>query len=111
MILQQIHDMTDAETVLQSAFNLQWQYALNIFEESDSAKYMSLKTLWNMRSIVLANGLEMTVFERITGKSASVFNVNTDKQRIDSVHIQSDISRQGRIGIFSKTIIKFLVNL
>ncbi len=45
LILLQIHDMTDAETVLQSAFNLQWQYALNIFEESDSAKYMSLKTL------------------------------------------------------------------
>ncbi len=45
LILQQAHDMTDAETVRQLAFNLQWQYALNIFEESDSAKYMSLKTL------------------------------------------------------------------
>lgn len=111
LILQQIHDMTDAETVQQLAFNIQWQYALNIFEESDSAKYMSLKTLWNMRSIVLSNGLETAVFESITGKLASVFNVCTDKQRIDSVHIQSDMSRLGRIGIFSKTIIKFLVNL
>jgi len=111
LILQQTHDMTDAETVQQLAFNLQWQYALNISEESDSAKYMSLKTLWSMRSIVLANGLETTVFESITDKLASVFNVNTDKQRIDSVHIQSDMSRLGRIGIFSKTISKFLVNL
>ncbi len=111
LILQQIHDMTDAETVQQLAFNIQWQYALNIFEESDSAKYMSLKTLWNMRSIVLSNGLETAIFESITGKLASVFNVCTDKQRIDSVHIQSDMSRLGRIGIFSKTIIKFLVNL
>ena len=111
LILQQAHDMTDAETVQQLAFNIQWQYALNIFEESDSAKYMSLKTLWNMRSIVLSNCLESAVFESITGKLASVFNVCTDKQRIDSVHIQSDMSRLGRIGIFSKTIIKFLVNL
>ncbi len=45
LILQQTHDMTDAEAVGQLAFNIQWQYALNIFEESDSAKYMSLKTL------------------------------------------------------------------
>ncbi len=111
LILQQIHDMTDAETVQQLAFNIQWQYALNIFEESDSAKYMSLKTLWNMRSIVLSNCLESAVFESITGWLASVFNVCTDKQRIDSVHIQSDMSRLGRIGIFSKTIIKFSVNL
>jgi len=111
LILQQAHDMTDAEAVVQLAFNIQWQYALNIFEESDSAKYMSLKTLWNMRNVVVVNGLETTIFERITGKLASVFNVNTDKQRIDSVHIQSDMSRLGRIGIFSKTIIKFLVNL
>ncbi|MCP4489529.1 MAG: hypothetical protein GY820_19770 [Gammaproteobacteria bacterium] len=64
-----------------------------------------------MRSIVLANGLETTVFESITGKLASVFSVNTDKQRIDSVHIQSDMSRLGRIGIFSKTICWFLINL
>jgi len=79
--------MTDAETVEQLAFNFQWHYALNIFEKSDSAKYMNPKTLWNMRSIVLANGLETTIFESITGKLASVFNVNTDKQRINSVHI------------------------
>lgn len=111
LILQQIHDMTDAETVDMLAFNLQWQYALNISEESDSAKYMSPKTLWNMRSIILANGLESTVFESITGKLATVFNVCTEKQRIDSVHIQSDMSRLGRIGIFSKTICKFLINL
>ncbi len=64
-----------------------------------------------MRSIVLSNCLESAVFESITGKLASVFNVCTDKQRIDSVHIQSDMSRQGRIGIFSKTVIKFSVNL
>ena len=67
LILQQAHDMTDAEAVVQLAFNIQWQYALNIFEESDSAKYMSLKTLWNMRNVVVVNGLETTVFERITG--------------------------------------------
>ena len=43
LILQQTHDLTDEETVNQLAFNIQWHYALNITEESDSAKYISEK--------------------------------------------------------------------
>jgi hypothetical protein len=111
MVLQQSLDLTDEETIAQFAFNTQWHYALNITEESDSAKYMCPKTLWNIRSIVIKNQLDTVLFERTTSKLAKVFNVNTDKQRIDSVHIKSNMRRLGRIGIFSKTIHKFLVNL
>jgi len=111
LILQQTHDLTDEETVNQLAFNIQWHYALNIPEESDSAKYMCPKTLWNMRSIVVDNGLETILFESITSKLAIVFKVDADKQRIDSMHIKSNMRRLGRIGIFTKTIHKFLVNL
>lgn len=111
MVLQQSFDLTDEETVEQFAFNTQWHYALNITEESDSAKYMSPKTLWNIRSNVIKNQLDTILFDRTTSKLAEVFNVNTDKQRIDSVHIKSNMRRLGRIGIFSKTIHKFLVNL
>ena len=111
LVLQQSLDLTDVETVNQLAFNIQWHYALNITEESDSAKYFSEKTLWNMRSIAVENELETILFEDITAKLADVFNVNTEKQRIDSVHIKSNMRRLGRIGIFSKSIHKFLVNL
>jgi hypothetical protein len=111
LVLQQSLDLTDVETVNQLAFNIQWHYALNITEESDSAKYFSEKTLWNMRSIAVENALEAALFEDITAKLADVFNVNTEKQRIDSVHIKSNMRRLGRIGIFSKSIHKFLVNL
>jgi len=111
MVLQQSLDLTDEETIEQFAFNTQWHYALNITEESDSAKYMCPKTLWNIRSIILKKQLDTVLFERTTSKLAKVFNVNTDKQRMDSVHIKSNMRRLGRIGIFSKTIHKFLVNL
>jgi hypothetical protein len=111
MVLQQSLDLSDEETVEQFAFNTQWHYALNITEESDSAKYMCPKTLWNIRSTVIKNQLDTILFDRTTSKLAEVFNVNTDKQRIDSVHIKSNMRRLGRIGIFSKTIHKFLVNL
>ena len=111
LLLQQILDLTDEEAIHQLAFNIQWHYALNIPEESDSAKYFCPKTLWNMRNIAVENNLEDALFERTTAKLAFVFNVNTDKQRIDSVHIKSNMRRLGRIGIFSNTIHKFLVNL
>jgi len=111
LILQQAHDLTDDETVNQLAFNIQWHYALNITEESDSAKYICPKTLWNMRSIVVDNTLDTTVFDHITDKLAKVFKVDTANQRIDSVHIKSNMRRLGRIGIFSSSISKFLVNL
>lgn len=111
IMLQQIHDLTDAETVDQLAFNIQWHYALNITEESDSAKYMCPKTLWNIRNTVVENQLDTLLFEHCTEKLAKVFKVNTNKQRIDSVHIKSNMQRLGRIRIFSTTIHKFLVNL
>jgi hypothetical protein len=111
MVLQQSLDLTDEETIEQFAFNTQWHYALNITEESDSAKYMCPKTLWNIRSIVIKKELDTVLFKYTTKKLAKVFNVNTDKQRMDSVHIKSNMRRLGRIGIFSQTIHKFLINL
>ena len=111
LVLQQAHDLTDEETVNQLSFNIQWHYALNITEESDSAKYMCPKTLWNMRSIVVDNALDAVLFDHTTDKLAKVFKVNTDNQRIDSVHIKSNMRRLGRIGIFTSSINKFLVNL
>jgi hypothetical protein len=111
LLLQQAHDLTDEETVNQVAFNTQWHYALNITEESDAAKYLCPKSLWNMRSIVVDNGLDAIVFDHITEKLARLFTVNTENQRIDSVHIKSNMRRLGRIGIFASTIRKFLVNL
>jgi len=40
-----------------------------------------------------------------------VFNVDISKQRLDSVHIRSNMRSLGRIRIFAVTIRKFLVNL
>jgi hypothetical protein len=110
-LLQQAHDLTDEETVNQVSFNIQWHYALNITEESDSAKYLSPKTLWNMRSIVVDNALDAILFDHITEKLATLFTVNAHHQRIDSIHIKSNMRRPGRIGIFVSTISKFLVNV
>lgn len=72
---------------------------------------MSHKTIWNNRKIFSSNHREDEIFNAGTGKLAEVFKVNTDKQRIDSVHIKSDMRRLGRIGIFSQSIHMFIDNL
>ena len=110
-VLQQTMDLNDEQCVEQLSFNIQWHYALNITEESDHAKYISTKTLWNWRQVLSEHGLDQPIFDKISNKLAVVFGVDTDEQRIDSVHIKSNMRRLGRIGIFTQTINKFLVNL
>jgi len=111
ILFQQIFDLTDEETVSQMAFNLQWHYALDNPEESDGVKYICPKTLWSMRNILTDNDLDTVLFEKITDTLAKVFKVDTTKQRIDSVHIKSNMRRLGRIGILVRCLHKFLVNL
>jgi len=111
ILFQQIFDLTDEETVSQMAFNLQWHYALDNPEESDSVKYLSLKTLWSLRNTLTDNDLDTVLFENITDTLAKVFRVDTKKQRLDSVHIKSNMRRLGRIGILVRCLHKFLVNL
>lgn len=111
LIFQQAFDLTDQETVEQLSFNLQWHYALNIYGQSDEATYMSPKTLWNNRDLVAQHNLDKIIFKTITSKLADVFAVDTTKQRLDSVHIKSNMQKLGRIRIFSESIHGFLVNL
>ena len=111
MILQQMHDLTDEETVHQYAFNIEWHYALDITDESDQASYLCPKTLWAMRFFLTQQNLYRVLFESVTDHLAKVFSVDTSKQRCDSVHLFSNMRHLGRIGLFRHTIKKFLINV
>ncbi len=111
MILQQMHDLTDDEVINEVAFDYKWHHALNITGESDEEAYISPRTLWSMRKILTEHNLYYPLFESVTDKLARVFDVNTGKQRIDSVHICSNMRHLGRVGLFVATIKKFLRNL
>jgi hypothetical protein len=111
MVLQQMNDLTDEEAVDQFAYNLQWHYALNITSSADTAAYVSPKTLWNMRDILIERNLYQVIFEEVVTTLADVFKVDVAKQRFDSVHIFSNMRHLGRLGLFVKTIKTFLVNL
>ena len=49
LLLQQLHDLSDAETVEALAFNMAWHYALDVRSEADS--YFCEKTLRNYRRL------------------------------------------------------------
>ncbi len=108
-VLQQFFDLTDSETIKELAFNEQWHFALECFDEDNQV--ISEKTLWTMRNYVVKLGLSKQIFTVATDHLIKYFNVNVSKQRIDSVHVHSNMARLGRIRILGRTIIKFLKNL
>ena len=108
-VLQQIFDLTDDETVDQMAFNQQWHYALDVLDQDD--QFLSLKTLWNMRHILTTDSLAKKVFNDATDRLKEVYKVDTSLQRLDSVHIHSNMARLGRVRLLARVCTKFLNNL
>lgn len=111
LVLQQMHDLTDNETVEQFSFNVQWHYALNISSTGDTEAYMCTKTLWNARNVIAENKIDEILFNSITDHLIEVFDVDTSNQRLDSVHIQSNMRHLGRIRIIATSIKGFITNL
>ncbi len=105
-ILQQFFNLTDEETIEELAFNQLWHFALECFNENDQV--ISLKTLWTMRNRMVIQGIGNEVFEKATDLMIKQLNVNTDKQRLDSVHVYSNMAKLGRIRVLSKTTELFL---
>ncbi|MDP3695028.1 MAG: hypothetical protein Q8R42_02805, partial [Desulfocapsaceae bacterium] len=57
------------------------------------------------------NNLYQPLFEILADHLGRVFKLNTTLQRLDSVHLFSNMRHLGRIRLFAATITKFLNNL
>lgn len=111
VLIQQMEDCTETDAVDNFALNLKWQYALNITDATDMASYVSPRTLWKVRDIVARHGLQDALFENVTDALKKLFALDPSKQRLDSVHIFSNMAHLGRIRLFVRTIRTFLTNL
>ena len=109
MILQQLHDLTDAAAVEAIAFNIAWHYALDIQSESD--RYICERTLRNYRRLVMDNGLDEVLFRTLTDQLLRKLKIDTGRQRIDSTAVRSAMRTLTRLGIVVETISKFLREL
>jgi hypothetical protein len=109
VILQQIFDLTDEETCDQLAFNQQWHYALDCFDPDEHM--VSLRTLWNVRSLVVKDDISKSIFNKLTDSLSEVYRVDHRFQRIDSTRIESNMARLGRMRLMLRVIVNFLRNL
>jgi hypothetical protein len=109
LVLQQMHDTTDAQTLEMLAFNEQWHYALNVREEDEA--YLCDKTLRNWRNRLVALGLEKELFAKVTGALAKYYKVDPSLQRIDSTRVCSNMAKLSRLGLMVRTIEVFLNRL
>ncbi|QNN21846.1 transposase [Planctomycetales bacterium ZRK34] len=109
LILQQLHDLTDAAVVEALAFNLAWHYALDVQDESDA--YLCEKTLRNYRRRVIERGLDEVLFQTLTDELIDAFGVDASRQRLDSTSIRSAMRILTRLGTVVETISKFLREL
>lgn len=105
LLLQQLHDLSDAATVEALAFNMAWHYALDVRGEADS--YFCEKTLRNYRRLFIAQGLDGLLFQRLTDRLVLAFTVDTGRQRMDSTALRSAMRSLSRLGIIVETISKF----
>jgi len=108
-VLQQVFDLTDEETREQLAFNQQWHFALETYNPEE--QLFSEKTLWTVRHHLTKDNDGQSIFNTVTDVLAKTFKVDTSKQRMDSVHVYSNMARLGRVRLMSRTITTFLRNL
>jgi hypothetical protein len=108
-ILQQVFNLTDEETRQELAFNQMWHYALETYDPKE--QLFAERTLWTVRHHLTQTGSAQVVFNTITDHLAEIFNVDTSNQRLDSVHVYSNMANLGRARLMARTITKFLRNL
>jgi IS5 family transposase len=109
LVLQQMHDTTDVQTLEMLAFNEQWHYALNVRQEDEA--YLCDKTLRNWRNRLIAQGLEKELFDKVTGALAKYYKVDASLQRIDSTRVCSNMAKLSRLELIVGTIEVFLNRL
>lgn len=105
LVLQQLHDLSDAATVEALAFNMAWHYALDARTEADC--YFCEKTLRNYRRPFIAQRLDEVLFRRLTDRLVRAFAVDPSRQRMDSTALRSAMRSLTRLGIVGETISKF----
>jgi len=104
-LLKEWNDLTDAQTIDQLQFNLQWHCALGL--TADTADTCQ-KTLHNFRQRMLSLNLAKQVFDDIAAGLVKKSNLSVGLQRVDSTHVVSNIALLTRLGLLTETVLAFL---
>jgi hypothetical protein len=105
LVLKELFDFTDTETLDALEWNVAWQYALDVTPED---AHTCQKTLHNFRTRLLDDDQGARLFEGTTARLIEAAAVRTGRQRMDSTHVVSNIKLLTRLGLFVQTITQFL---
>jgi hypothetical protein len=108
LLLKEMNDLTDAETVAALDYDLRWQVALDLEPEE---AHCCQKTLHNFRAKLVASDRGRLLFEETTAGIVEALGVSTERQRLDSTHIMSNVAALTRLGLFCETVRVFLKEL
>jgi len=108
LVLKEMSNLTDMEALEQLEFNLLWQHALSL---TPGEAHLCQKTLHNFRAGLMQHDLGRATFQEITDRILIALGVSTNRQRLDSTHILSNIAILTRLGLFCETLRLFLTKL
>jgi hypothetical protein len=86
VVLQEQFNLTDKGILEEVLVNRRFQYALNILVPNDNNVLICYNTYYNFRHKLIDNNLIDPIFKSVTSHLAEIFNVNLNKQRLDSTH-------------------------
>ena len=108
LLLKEMNDLTDMETVWHVDFDLGWHVALDLEPEE---AHCCQKTLHNFRAKLVASDRGRLLFEETTARIIRALGVSTERARLDSTHIMSNVATLTRLGLFCETARVFLREL
>jgi hypothetical protein len=108
LVLKDVFDYTDGEALEALEWNTLWHYALDVLPEE---AHTCQKTLHNFRKLLLDGDQGADLFESVTRSIIEAAGLRTERQRLDSTHVVSNIRLLTRLGLFVQTITRFLEDL
>jgi len=105
LLLKDMFNLTDEEALENLEFNLLWHHAMRLTLEE---AHLPQKTLHNFRRRLMTHNGGQVAFCETTDRILQALGIRTERQRLDSTHIMSNIATLTRLGLFCETIRLFL---
>lgn len=108
MLLQELNNWTNPETVEAYLFRTDVQFALNLEPGCDE---MCDRTWERYRALFIEDELAHTVMDAVTRKLIDELDLSIDRQQLDSTHVFSNMARFGRTRLLAITNKRFLTQV
>jgi hypothetical protein len=111
LILQQMFNLDSKETCVRFTLDNVWIEALDLGSLEEAEWKVCEKTLYNFADKITKSGLFDAIMDSVNKTLARSANVGLSTQRLDSVHVRSNMAKLNRISLFRNTIVGFLKRL